>query len=98
MRKQTLSATAVAIYVGLVIDVRDDDHGNRLKATPLIPLNPVVYLLCFLEWLVMVGWRWFDRQRVSIRVKVFYTRLRIERVFECLAGLFYGPVWPAPIG
>jgi hypothetical protein len=56
-RQITLSATALAVYLSLNVEVMDDQRGIDCLALPLLSLT----------WLLMAGWwiqlRWGDVQR-----------------------------------
>ncbi|MFC1975757.1 hypothetical protein ACFLXQ_05115 [Chloroflexota bacterium] len=56
-RQTTLSATTLAVYLSLNVEVMDDQRGMDCLALPLLSLT----------WLLMAGWwvqlRWADVQR-----------------------------------
>ena len=46
MKRKTLSATALAIYLSLNVEVRDDEQGNGVYTLPLVSLT----------WLLAAAW------------------------------------------
>jgi hypothetical protein len=74
-RQITLSATALAVYLSLNVEVMDDQRGIDCLALPLLSLT----------WLLMAGW-WIQLRWVDVQRRLAYWRQQ-WRLFRSVAGI-----------